>query len=490
MINLDFTTISTFKELEDILKSNPVYNLGEIKEAFDFAAKVHANKKRLSGHDYICHPLTVAKYIAMLNLDQISIISSLVHDVPQQSEITIDELDSKFGTDVAFIVDGLSTMRKFSQQTSKAESEVADLKTLIFNATEDIRVVLIRIAEKIHNIQDYQVLPENLKVESANKALKIYAPLAEYLGLGIFQRELEDKAFKILDSKNYEFISSKIESFLSEKQDVTASFGNEIVALLQKYKVANSEFQIRRKGVYSAYKKLKRKYLKPGESEITSDSFDKLMDIFASRIFVDTVEDCYVVLSIIQSNFETLQDEFVDYIASPKENGYKSIHLIIKYKAITLEVQIKTKEMHEFNEFGPASHIAYKLGKSKGDSSTTWTKDLVKWQDSAEIKKEDFKIKAFAESIFVFTPKFLVIRLDKGSTPIDFAFRIHTDLGYKYSGAKVNGKMVSMDYKLQTGDIIDILTMSKENVTMDWLKFAKMTETKSRIRRRTSNKTI
>lgn len=488
MINVDFTTIVSFKELEQILLSNPAYDLGKIKDAFDFASKVHSGKKRLSGHDYICHPLTVAKYVAMLNLDNVSIISALIHDVIQQGNVSIDEIDSKFGTDVAFIVDGLSAMRKFSQQSSQASNEVNDLKTLIFNATEDIRVVLIRIAEKVHNIQDASALPEDLRIESANKALKIYAPLAEYLGLGVFQRELEDKAFSILEPKQYEFISNHIETFLVQQQNVTTSFEDEFTSLLKKYKIKNSEFQIRRKGVYSAYKKIKRKYLEPGETEITPKSFERLLDIFASRVIVDTVEDCYVVLSVIQSNFESLQEEFVDYIASPKESGYKSIHLIIKYKGITLEIQIKTREMHEFNEFGPASHIAYKMGKTKGDNSVTWTKDLVKWQDSGEINKEDFKVKAFSESIFVFTPKFLVIRLDKGSTPIDFAFRIHTDVGYKYAGAKVNGKMVSMGHELQTGDIVEILTMSKSNVTMDWLKFAKMTETKSRIRRRTSNR--
>lgn len=487
MINVDFTTIKTFKELEDLIGNNPAYDVGKIKEAFDFASKVHHGQKRLSGEEYICHPLTVAKYIAMMNLDQISIISALIHDVIQQGNISIDEIDAKFGTDVAFIVDGLSTMRKFSQQTSEARSEVADLKTLIFNATEDIRVVLIRIAEKVHNIQDVSALSVEQKNESANKALKIYAPLAEYLGLGVFQRELEDKAFEILDPANYQFISSHIESFLTQQQDVTDSFEKEFSELLRKYNVSDFTFQIRKKGVYSAFKKLKRKYLKPGETQITTESFNRLLDIFASRVIVNTIEDCYIVLSVIQSNYETLQEEFADYIANPKENGYKSIHNIIKYKGITLEVQIKTKEMHEFNEFGPASHISYKMGKTKGNTSVTWTKDLVKWQDSG-VSKEDFKIKAFAESIFVFTPKFLVIRLDKGSTPIDFAFRIHTDVGYKYAGAKVNGKMVSMDHVLQTGDIVEIITISKENVTMDWLKFAKMNETKSRIRRRTSNR--
>jgi guanosine-3',5'-bis(diphosphate) 3'-pyrophosphohydrolase len=207
--------------------------------------------------------------------------------------------------------------------------------------------------------------------------------------------------------------------------------------------------------------------------------------VFASRIIVDTVEQCYIVLGLLNSVFDTLQDEFDDYIAKPRANGYKSVHTLVLYKGTIFEAQIRTHEMHEYNEYGAASHIAYKLrsaGKKTGDQSYTWTKDLVKWKENTD--KENFKIKAFADSIFVFTPKGMVVRLDKGSKPLDFAFRIHTTLGYRYMGARINGKMVNMNYELQTGDTIEIITGSKDNVTLDWLKCATMTETKSRIRRR------
>ncbi len=454
-----------------------------IRSAYNYANKRLSNEKRLGGSSYMEHALNVAGYLAKIDLDPISVASGLLHDVIDKSETTLDEIDKEFGTDIAFIVDGLSTMRKMSQNTSKNEKEMANFKNLIFNATEDIRVLIVRLAEKVDNISTIGVLDHDKMVDSANKALNIYAPLAEYLNLAVFQRVLEDEAFKVLLPYEYQIINDYIASFFTERHDQIDEYTKYLSDLLQSYNISNFEIKARRKGIFSAFKKIKGKYLKPGE-KLNIEAVRKLPDLFASRIIVDTVEQCYVVLGLLNSVFETFTDEFDDYIANPKANGYKSIHTLLSFKGTVFEAQIRTKEMHELNEFGPASHIAYKL-KSAGkgaEGSYTWTKDLVKWQGNTA--KDNFKIKAFSESIFVFSPKGTVVRLDKGSKPLDFAFKIHTTLGYKYIGAKVNGKMVNMNHELQTGDIVEIITGSKENVTLDWLKSVQMTETKSRIRRK------
>jgi guanosine-3',5'-bis(diphosphate) 3'-pyrophosphohydrolase len=455
-----------------------------IEKAYTFLETKLGTTSRLGGDSYIQHALNVAGYIVRLGLDSPSIVAALLHDVIDKGTATLDELDKEFGTEIAFLIDGLSTMRRMSHNSSDNESDLTNFKNLIFNATEDIRILVIRLAEKVDSILSLDRLDPEIQQKAAFKALNIYAPLAEYLNLGVFQKELEDKAFKVIYPEEYEIINSYIEKFFAESQSTIDDYVLYLTDLLHSYNINNFKIQARRKGIYSAFKKVKGKYLKPGE-KLTVESINHLKDVFASRIIVDTVEQCYIVLGLLNSVFDTLQDEFDDYIAKPRANGYKSVHTLVLYKGTIFEAQIRTHEMHEYNEYGAASHIAYKLrsaGKKTGDQSYTWTKDLVKWKENTD--KENFKIKAFADSIFVFTPKGMVVRLDKGSKPLDFAFRIHTTLGYRYMGARINGKMVNMNYELQTGDTIEIITGSKDNVTLDWLKCATMTETKSRIRRR------
>lgn len=483
MSNVIIAPTNSLEELLDLVRSFSDADKLMVKKAYRYADDKLATHERLGGDSYLVHALNVAGYIARLDLDPASVIAALLHDVIDKAGASLDEIDSEFGTEIAFIVDGLSTMRKMSHNSSPNEKDLINFKNLIFNATEDIRILMIRLAEKVDSILTIERIDEETRKRSAFKALNIYAPLAEYLNLGVFQRILEDEAFKILFPEEYEIINNYIESFFKETQNKVEDYVEYLTDLLKSYNIQNFEIYARKKGIYSAFKKIKGKYLKPGQ-KLNLEAVDKLKDLFASRIIVDTVEQCYIVLGLLNSVFETLTDEFDDYVANPKPNGYKSIHTLLIYKGTIFEAQIRTKEMHEYNEFGTASHIAYKL-KSAGktsNSSLTWTKDLVKWQENSAT--ENFKIKAFAESIFVFTPKGMVVTLDKGSKPIDFAFRIHTTLGYRYTGARVNEKMVNMNYELQTGDIVEIITGSKDNVTLDWLKFATMTETKSRIRRR------
>lgn len=486
--------IKSYEELIELLKSSGIdYDFVQIDKAHEFAKKIHKDQIRISGENYLQHVLAVAGYVAQLNLDNTTIVCSLLHDIVEKGHVSIDIVDKEFGTDVAFIVDGLTNIQKITKTIHDKQIDTENLKHLIFNATEDIRILIIRIAEKLHNLlMSGNGLPDEIKYNSAIKALNIYAPLAEYLGLGYFQRNLEDLAFKIVLSDEYEIVTDTIENHFNSSQEVIEKFINELKILLSSYNIEYHFITSRRKGIYSTYKKAKNKKLDPKE-KLKSEDVKKLRDIHAARIILNSIEDCYLVLGLVHSKWEYEREEFDDYISRPKASGYRSLQTAIKFQDIFFEVQIRTQEMHEYNEFGPASHIAYKLRGTNSNlgvksGSFTWTKDLVKWKDSKELNKEDFKIKAFSTSIFVFTPKGLVIRLDKDSSPIDFAFRIHTDIGYKYQGAKINGKMVSMEYKLQTGDVVEIITTKNPNATLDWLKFTKMNETKSRIKRYLNSK--
>lgn len=456
-----------------------------ISEAYTFAEEAHKDRSRENGDKWIIHSLSVASYLAELRLDTVSIVAGLLHDTVEKENVSIDLIDSKFGTDVAFILDGLTKIRNFSKHVENTQVD-EDFNELIFQSAEDIRIIMIRLCEKLHNLVSLENLDISTQESAARKSLYVYAPLAEFLGLGALQRELQDRSFYIL----YPEISRVIQNYISEFYDATGELINEFEEdfkkLVSKYEINFVDLQARQKGIYSAYKKLKRKDLVRDKSaEIVAENLENVKDLYAARIIVNTIEECYIILGLIHSNFETLHDEFVDYIANPKENGYRSIHILFKYKNVILEVQIRTAEMHEYNEYGPASHIAYKLGNTKGvGDNLTWTKDLAKWKDSSQgVSKEDFKVQILKNSIFCFTPKGLVISLPKGSTPIDFAFRVHTALGSRYGGAVVNKKMVAMSHVLETGDVVEIKTTKNINVRLDWLKYSKSRSNRSRIRR-------
>ncbi len=474
--------VLSINELLSILENNSIdYDYELVKKAYEFAAQKHKGQKRISGDEFITHLLTVAGYIGRLKLDTVTICAALLHDVIEKATCTVDELDDIFGTDIAFIVDGLSKIRNYTKKFDKDEKQ-EEFTNLIFNSSEDIRIVIIRLAEKLHNIVKTDSVNIDIQLNAARKALYMYAPLAEYLGLGVIQRLLEDYSFKIIHPEEFNEIENAKIDFFKSRQNIINKFEEELTELLKEYGIINYDLHSREKGSYSAYKKLKNKYkyLEKGIS-ITEAINKYLKDIYAARIIVEDVEKCYIVLGLIQTNFDTLQEEFTDYIAHPKDNGYKSIHVLFKFENVILEVQIRTYEMHEYSEFGPASHIAYKLQKE--NSSLTWTKDLVGWKDKSKLTKEDFQIKAFQNSIFCFTPKGMVISLPKDSSPIDFAYRVHTDIGDRYKGALVNGKMVSMDFKLKTGDIVEIILNKHVNASRDWLKHAKSTSVRARIRK-------
>jgi guanosine-3',5'-bis(diphosphate) 3'-pyrophosphohydrolase len=485
MIDFVPQQIKTFGELEILLKQSPISHDYElIKKAFNYSHNIHKDQFRESGEPFIEHPLTVAGYIAELGLDDISICAALLHDSIEKGNGNIEEIDKMLGTEVAFIVDGLTTIRSLSKNLKHADQFEENFNNLIFNSSEDIRIIIIRLAEKLHNILNIGTLSEDRSSKSAKKILNIYGPMAEYVGLASFKRIMEDEAFRIINPNEFAVVKRLVDITSSNAENIIKDFETEVSEILNQYGLKNYEFYGRRKGIYSAYKKIKGRYLKPDES-ITDKVLTDLKDVYGFRLIVNTIEECYLALGLLHSKYEYSKDDFSDYISMPKENGYKSINSVFSYKGAFLEVQIRTHEMHEFNEFGPASHIAYKLqGSIKNNQSLTWTKDLTTWKDKSTLKKEDFQIKAFQESVFIFTPKGLVIRLPKGSTPLDFAFRIHTDLGSKYQGAIVNAKMVNLDYKLKTGDVIEILAGKKDNLTADWIKHCATASAQARIRKK------
>lgn len=480
--------IETLSELLQVILKNVINpDLKLINKAYSFAYEVHKDQKRISGESYITHILNVAKLIAELKLDSISVACALLHDTVEEGKINLEQIDKQFGTEVAFIINGLTTVRTLTQNYENKDETIANTRDLILNAAEDIRILIIRLAEKLDNVYSLDQLPENIKIRSAEKIINIYGPLCEYLGLGFFKRELEDNAFRIINPEEYKITLESFEQITGERQNRVEEFKEEVYDYLKQVGIDSATIQTRVKSLYSAYLKVKRKYTIKGE-KVSIEGFKKLNDILAARIIVNSIEQCYAVLGIVHSKWEYNLKEFDDYIMKPKENGYKSIQTVINYKDIKLEVQIRTYEMHEYNEFGPASHIAYKLaGRSVNAGSTlTWTQNLLNWQKNL-IKKEDiYKIKVFAESVFVFTPKGLLIRLPKGSTPIDFAFRIHQDIGLRYQGALVNGKIVPKEYNLNTGDTVEILVANKITVNPHWLKIVKTASARQKIRRQLS----
>ncbi len=481
-----FTTneISSIDELLAEAKSSPFkYDLNRIKAAYEFASAYHGTQERKSGQPFIIHPLTVAAYMVRLGLDTTSVEAALLHDTVEDTNTNLEEIDRKFGTEVAFIVDGLTNMKLYTAQFPDHNEGVENFRKLILKSTEDIRIILIRLADKLHNLQTVHFLKPEKQINFAKKVKLIYAPLAEYMGLGYFQSLLENKAFEILEPETSQVINSSINNVREKSEPLFRDLQAEIAELLAKYNISNYEMTGRAKGTYSAYKKIKHKYLQPGEN-VTPEAISQLHDILGIRIITDTVESCYLILGLIHSRWKYEFEEFDDYVTTPKPNGYRSIHTVIDYEGQPVEIQIRTAEMHAYNEFGPASHIAYKLrGSAQADTSYTWTKDLVEWQNKEVTGQSNYKIQAFSESIFVFTPKGKVVQLDKNSGPLDFAFQIHTDLGAHYLGAKVNNKMVAMSHKLETGDIVEIVVSNRDNINRDWLKYAEMTSTKARIRK-------
>jgi len=463
---------------------NPDVDLKLLKKAYEFAQAAHLGGKRLNGEPLIDHCLAVALLLTDLKMDEKTIAAALLHDTLEHTSITKKDLEDEFGPTVADLVDGVTVIKRVKTKSGEYR-QIDNLRKLLLATAKDVRVVLIRLAEKLHSLQTVEGLPESLRAETAQKALDIYAPLAERLGVHHFKWQLEDWAFKFQNHEEH----TRIQKYLVETRKERERYIEKVIKKLsEELEKANIEAVVygRPKHFYSTYKKIKKRQREGGKSGLES-----ILDKLAVTALVDEVENCYKTLGVVHQLFRPLEDEFDDYIANPKPNGYRSLHTaIFGPEGKIVEVQIKTHEMHKYNEFGPASHVYYKeVGKRDvlPTDKLAWLKSLVKWQEeirNEQAFEEALKIDIFGDRVFVFTPKGDVLDLPKGATPVDFAYAVHTKLGDSCREAKIDGKLASLDCELRTNQMVEILTSkNKKKPSSDWLKFAKTQSARSQIRK-------
>ena len=463
-----------WESLEEVINKTPSFNKSLIKKAYDFMAEAHKGQKRYSGEPYISHPTWIAKVIAQLNIGQEAVLAALLHDCVEDTSVTLDDIAKEFGDEVALLVSGLTEVKTKTTGIQINQTNIEVFRRFFFSSVNDVRVLIIRLVDKLHNSMTIQYLPKERQLNYARNTMQIYGPLAEYVGLHYFKKRLEDIAFQILYPEEAEKIKKIFKE--REKDEIKALnfVTTEIERILKINNIKDVVVEGRIKSLYSTFSKIKRK----GETY-------QVKDRVAIRVLTNSLVECYTVLGLLHAKYRSIPEEFEDYISSPKPNGYRSIQTTIAWRdGLTVEIQIKTKEMHEFNEFGPASHIAYKMGKgvtSEG-RGMEWVKDLVKWQ-KGDNNINNYRIKVLTNYIYVFTPKGDTIQLPKGSVALDFAYRIHTSVGDRCLGVKINGKMAKIDDELKTGDLVEIILGKKINANKNWMDIVKTAAAKDHIRK-------
>jgi RelA/SpoT family (p)ppGpp synthetase len=468
--------------LGEIKRKGNTADITKIKKAYLFAQKAHRGQKRKSGHPFITHPTYVAYLAASLGLDESSITASFLHDVLEDTGVDLDEIERQFGLEVALIVEGMTAFKKTGRRLENLGESIDNFQKMLISSVDDIRVLIIRLSDKLHNALTIEYLPAKRQKQFAQGLLRIYAPLAEYVGLGFFKRELEDIAFSILYPEKYSWLKTILSNYEETREKRLKMISRRIKKALLKNKIKYKSIYGRRKGLWSLYQKMKRHV---AQGRITWENPREILDQVGITIIAPNVPSCYAALGVVHRLYHYLPEEFDDYISSPKPNGYRSIQTTVRFGRSTAEIQIKTFKMHEYNEFGPASHIAYKAagGKSVTNFSYSWVRQLVSWKNHQ--KRNRFKLKVFDQFVYVVTPKGDVIQLPKGSTPLDFAYYIHTRLGDYCRGALVNGKLVELSYTLENGDMVEILKAKRKiGPKADWLDLVKTGLAKRIIRRR------
>lgn len=468
--------------IEDLIKIIEKYmteeELAFVMKAYEYAKLMHKDQKRKSGEPYIIHPVNVAIILADLDMDVETIVSALLHDVVEDTPATYDDIKEMFSEDVAKIVDGVTKLNKLNYKSSEA-FQAENLRKMILAMNNDIRVIIVKLADRLHNLRTLEYMNEEKRKQKAQETIEIYAPLAGRLGIFKIKWELEDLSLRYLDPEGYYDLVEKINKKRSEREKEINEIIKKISAELDKQEL-HYDISGRPKNFYSIYKKMKGK----------SKSFESIYDLIAVRILVDTVKDCYAVLGIVHSMWKPLPGRFKDYIAMPKPNMYQSLHTtVISDTGEIFEIQIRTYEMHEVAEYGIAAHWKYKGGKTQGkdvDSKLDWLRQLLEWQKDLKDPKEfidTLKIDFFDDEVFVFTPNGDVVDLPEGSTPVDFAYRVHTGVGNTCVGAKIDSRIVPLNYKLKNGNIVEVITQkSSSGPSRDWLKFVKSPRAKQKIK--------
>ena len=451
----------------------PPEKIAMVEDAYNFAMKAHEGQLRKSGEPYLEHPLQVALTLAELQLDASSLAAALLHDVPENCGVPISEIETRFGSEVAKLVDGTTKLGKLSLpapvEVASRESQAENLRKMLMAMAEDLRVVFIKLADRLHNMRTLDALPPEKQRSIAQETLEIYAPLAHRLGIWELKWQLEDLSFRYLELRQYRRIARLVASRRTQRESFIAQV---IQILSQEFDRVGlrAEMSGRPKHIYSVYQKME-KYAALGKD------FDDIHDILALRVLVDTIPACYSAVGVIHSLWRPLPDEFDDFIANPKSNGYQSLHTVVMCLGTTpLEVQIRTHDMHHVAEYGVAAHWRYKEGEKKDvhfEERIAWLRQLIEWHrefSGAEEFLESVKTDIFIDQVFVYTPKGEIKDLPKGSTPLDFAYRVHTELGHRCIGAKVNGRLVPFNYQLKNGDVVEIMSAKgARGPSHDWL---------------------
>ncbi len=449
-----------------------------VRKAYERAAEAHRGQRRLSGEDYVNHPLEVAAILADLELDAETIAAALLHDTVEDTNLTAEEVKREFGPEVARLVDGVTKLGRISLRTDQ-QQQAENIRKMMVAMAEDLRVVLIKLADRLHNMRTLQPLAEAKRRKISRETLDIYAPLAHRLGIGQIKWELEDLAFRNLEPDAYEDVVGRIARKRADREALVSDLREILARELEKVGIV-ADITGRPKHIYSVWQKMTRE----------AKEFSEIYDLSAIRVLVETVRDCYGVLGVVHSLWKPMPGRFKDYIAMPKSNGYQSLHTtVITHTGEPIEIQIRTLEMHRVAEFGVAAHWTYKEGGKDAsfDQKLSWLRSLLEWQNEvgdAESFLNSVKVDLFQDEVYVFTPRGDVINLPADSTPVDFAYRIHTEVGHRCIGAKVNGRMVPLDYALQNGEIVEILTSKgPHGPSRDWLNFVKSASAKERIRK-------
>jgi GTP diphosphokinase / guanosine-3',5'-bis(diphosphate) 3'-diphosphatase len=456
---------------------------GRVEEAFIFACEHHADQRRKSGEDFIVHPVGVAKICAGMRLDTETLVAALLHDTVEDTSASLEEVDEKFGPEVASLVDGVTKLTGITFQ-SRDEQQAENYRKMMVAMATDIRVILIKLADRLHNMRTIEAMPKQKQIDKAKETLEIYAPIAHRLGIHAIKWELEDLAFAALHPRKYQEIKGLVNQQREEREVYVSKAGDYLKRELEALGI-HAEISGRAKHFYSIYSKMTKK----------GREFNEIYDLTAMRVIVDSVKDCYGAVGVIHSLWKPLPGRFKDFIAMPKFNMYQSLHTtVIGPEGLPLEIQIRTREMHDMAEFGVAAHWIYKVDPTKqrqpaaqsGDQKMKWLRSMLDWQqelsDPADFM-ESLKVDLFDEEVFVFTPKGEVKSLAAGATPLDFAYEVHTEIGHRCVGAKVNGKMVPLSYQLKSGDIVEVLTAKRERgPSRDWLAVVKTTRARNKIK--------
>jgi GTP diphosphokinase / guanosine-3',5'-bis(diphosphate) 3'-diphosphatase len=461
-----------------IQRHDPDVDVTDVRRAIDFAELAHGDQKRASGEPYVSHPIAAAQILADLGLDPIAIQAAILHDVPEDTEYSLSEIEEQFGGEVAHLVDGVTKLSKFST-LSHEQQQAENIRKMFLAMADDIRVVLIKLADRLHNMRTLAALPLEKQQRIARQTIEIYAPLAERLGIWQVKWELEDLSFKVLEPTHFRELARLLDTRRKGRESYIERAIEELRPRLEAAGI-KADLQGRPKHIYSIWKKMQRK----------GAEFGEIYDVYAIRLLVDDVRDCYAALGIVHALWRPIPGQFDDYIAVPKNNLYQSLHTaVIALDGKPLEIQIRTHAMHQVSEVGIAAHWRYKEGSKAErdyDAKLAWLRQLMDWQrdvsDATEFV-EGVKLDIFQDQVFVFTPKGDIKDLPAGATPLDFAYRIHTDVGHRTIGAKVNNRLVPLDYRLKNGDIVEIVTTrAGHGPSRDWLNVVRTSHAREKIR--------